>query len=151
MRTSFAKNKHKNNFSEIIRRELWNQVLLFSWQQKWYSEDIGHCNACVVFVVVVMWPLSVACCGQVPTPVPMKDILAIKFDINMVKTRNKYFKLNTTCASCNWKLNKNCVTMMIFRQFDLQLATESLRPVPIIKRRSRGFQNTPNLRSSDYF
>ena len=77
----------------------------------------GHCNACVV--VVVMWPLSVACCGQVLTPVPMKDILAIKFDVNMVKTRNKYFKLNTTCASSNWKLNTNCVTMMIFRQLDL--------------------------------
>ena len=107
----------------------------------------GHCNACivVVVVVVVMWPLSVACCGQVPTPVPMKDILAIKFDVNMVKTRNKYFKLNTTCASCNWKLNKNCVTMMIFRQFDLQLATESLRPSRFRQFLSSGCINFKNL------
>ena len=37
----------------------------------------------------------------------MKDILAIKFDINMVKTRNKYFKLNTTLCFMQLELINN--------------------------------------------
>ena len=46
-------------------------------------------------------------------------------------------------------VNKNCT--LVFVNYSAQDASILKISVPIIKRRSWGFQNTPNLQNSDYF